>query len=139
MDPGQSGAAMDQPIASAFGEQALAYRDYLAGPSGRLRQEIAWRRVATLLERIWKTASVPRPILDAGCGTGELALRLAQIGHRVVLLDPAEEMLSLAQCQVKALRPPPAFPPQFLQGAVEEATGCFEEGRFDLILCHFLI
>lgn len=129
---------MNRPFA-AFGEQAFAYKDYLAGPSGRLRQEIAWRRVSTFLERIWNTASGPRSILDAGCGTGELALRLAQIGHRVVLLDPAEEMLSIAQCQAKALRPPPAFPPQLLQEAIEEAAGFFEEGRFDLILCHFLI
>src|SRR5574337_2073645 len=105
MDSGQSGAAMDQPIASAFGKQAVAYRDYLAGPSGRLRQEIAWRRVSTFLQSIWNTASVPRSILDAGCGAGELALRLAQIGHQVVLLDPAEEMLSIAQGQAKTLRP----------------------------------
>jgi S-adenosylmethionine-dependent methyltransferase len=124
---------------AAFGKQAIAYRDYLAGPSGRLRQEIAWRRVSTFLKRIWSTASVPRSILDAGSGTGELALRLAQIGHRVVLLDPAEEMLSLAKCRAKALQPPPAFPPQFLQGAVEEAPGLFEAGSFDLILCHCLI
>jgi S-adenosylmethionine-dependent methyltransferase len=130
---------MDQPIQSAFGEQAFAYRDYLEGPSGRLRQEIAWRRVSAFLERIWNTASVPRSILDAGCGTGELALHLAQIGHQVVLLDPTEEMLRIAQCQAKALRSPPAFPPQFLQGAIEEATGFFEEGTFDLVLCHFLI
>ncbi|MBI2882414.1 MAG: methyltransferase domain-containing protein [Candidatus Methylomirabilis oxyfera] len=130
---------MDQPSASAFGKQAFAYRDYLEGPSGRLRQEIAWRRVSTFLEHTWNKASSPRRILDAGCGTGELALRLAQIGHQVVLLDPAEEMLSLAQCQVKALRPPPPLPPQFLQGTVEEATGFFEESTFDLILCHFLV
>lgn len=129
---------MNRPFA-AFGEQAFVYRDYLEGPSGRLRQEIAWRRVSTFLEAIWNTASVPRRILDAGCGTGELALRLAQGGHQVVLLDPSEEMLSLAQCHAKALRPSPPLPPQFLQGAVEEATGFFEEGRFDLILCHFLI
>ena len=130
---------MDQPIASAFGENTHAYRDYLQSPSGRLRQEIAWRRVSTFLEHSWNMASGPRRILDAGCGTGELALRLAQIGHQVVLLDPAEEMLSIAQCQAQVLRPPPAFPPRFLQGAVEETTGLFEEGSFDLILCHFLV
>lgn len=130
---------MDQPIASVFGKQALAYRDYLEGPSGRLRQEIAWRRVSTFLKRIWNKASGPWRILDAGCGTGELALRLAQAGHHVVLLDPAEEMLSLAQRQAKALRPPPAFPPQLVHGSVKNATGLFEEGAFDLILCHFLI
>src|SRR5574337_185519 len=139
MDPGQSGAAMDQPIVSAFEEHAHVYRDYLHSPAGRLRQEIAWRRVSAFLEHTWNMAPGPRRILDTGCGTGELALRLAQAGHQVVLLDPAEEMLRIVQCQAEALRPPPAFSPRIVQGAVEEATGLFEAGSFDLILCHFLI
>ncbi|MDE2179675.1 MAG: hypothetical protein KGJ40_02360 [candidate division NC10 bacterium] len=37
---------MNRPLA-AFGEQAFAYRDYLEGSSGHLRQEIAWCRVST--------------------------------------------------------------------------------------------
>lgn len=131
---------MDQPIASAFGDNASAYRDYLESPAGRLRQEIAWRRVSAFLDHVWNAApSTPRRILDAGCGTGELALRLAQAGHQVALLDPAEEMLRIAQRQAKTLRPPPAIPPRLMQGAVEEATDLFEADSFDLILCHYLI
>jgi ubiquinone/menaquinone biosynthesis C-methylase UbiE len=40
----------------------------------------------------------PRPVdaLDVGCGTGFLALLLAELGHRVVGVDGADEMLDLA-------------------------------------------
>lgn len=36
-------------------------------------------------------------ILDLGCGTGSLAVRLARRGHRVVGVDISPEMVSLAQ------------------------------------------
>ncbi len=129
---------MNRPIA-AFGDNAQAFKDYLHSPAGRLRQEIAWRRVSAFLGHSRNEALGPQRILDAGCGTGELALRLARAGHQVVLLDPAEEMLRIAQCQANALRPPPAFPPQFRQGAVEEAVNLFGASSFDLILCHCLV
>lgn len=130
---------MNKPIALAFREQAFAYRDYLEGPYGRLRQEIAWRQLATFIERVRGAMSIPLRILDAGCGTGGLALRLAAKGHKVTLLDPVEEMLRLAMEKAKTLSPPPAFPPCFLQGALEEVPSLFKGGAFDLILCHFLL
>lgn len=39
----------------------------------------------------------PRRILDLGCGTGTLALRLAADGHRVVAIDPSSAMLDYAR------------------------------------------
>lgn len=42
-------------------------------------------------------AAAPSSILDLGCGTGSLALRLAQLGHRVTGLDPAPGMLRVAR------------------------------------------
>ena len=130
---------MSKPIASAFRKQAFAYRDYLEGPYGRLRQEVAWRRVSTFIETVWGANPAPLRVFDAGCGTGELTLRLAAKGHQVVLLDPVEEMLRLAMEKAKALSPPPTFPPCFLQGALEEAPSLFKEGAFDLVLCHLLL
>jgi ubiquinone/menaquinone biosynthesis C-methylase UbiE len=51
------------------------------------------------------------PILDVGCGTGDLAIWLAQRGHRVVGIDFAEGAIALANQRAVALRPPlPEFP-----------------------------
>jgi 2-polyprenyl-3-methyl-5-hydroxy-6-metoxy-1,4-benzoquinol methylase len=36
-------------------------------------------------------------ILNAGCGSGELSLRLAAAGHRVVGIDPSEDYIRLAR------------------------------------------
>src|SRR6266581_9269763 len=41
----------------------------------------------------------PIEALDVGCGTGFLALQLAQLGHRVVGVDAAAEMLEQARAK----------------------------------------
>ena len=41
--------------------------------------------------------SAPLTILDVGCGTGFLAMRMAELGHTAVGIDLAEEMLTAAQ------------------------------------------
>ncbi|MBA3042640.1 MAG: class I SAM-dependent methyltransferase [Alphaproteobacteria bacterium] len=47
-------------------------------------------------------AQGPCRILDLGCGTGSVALRLADLGHHVTGLDPAPGMLDVARAKDKA-------------------------------------
>jgi SAM-dependent methyltransferase len=51
-------------------------------------------------------------LLDVGCGTGFLALLLAELGHRVTGVDLADGMLAIARGKAAAIpgnAPPPAF------------------------------
>lgn len=46
----------------------------------------------------------PRDVLDAGCGTGQVSLPLAQAGHRVVGLDVSAAMLARARGKLRPAR-----------------------------------
>ena len=67
---------------------------------------------------------MPRTILDMGCGTGQVAVELARLGHRVTAADPAGAMLAIARARPGG-------------GAVDwiesDAAGLALEACFDLI------
>jgi SAM-dependent methyltransferase len=63
-------------------------------------------------------------VLDVGCGTGVLALRLAELGYSVVGLDPSEGMLNVMR------RRAPAIPA--VQGSGTNLP--FDDEEFDLTL-----
>lgn len=130
---------MPTPLSLAFVKGASAYKAYLGSPHGRLRLELTWRQLMGFMGEAWGADRGPLKVLDLGCGTGEVALRLAALGHAVTLLDPAEEMLSFAKEKAEVLPSPPALPPRFLQGSLEEASDLLEKKSFDLLLCHTLL
>lgn len=131
--------AVRQVMLTAFAKGVSAYRAYLGSPHGRLRLEVIWHQLAGFLQAAWGREAGPRRVLDVGCGTGELPLRLAAQGHAVTLLDPVEEMLRLADESVRAQAPPPAIPPVLVRGSLEEGPGRFAQSPFDLVLCHTLL
>lgn len=63
-------------------------------------------------------------VLDVGCGTGRLALRLAAAGHTVTGIDPSAAALSAAQSKAGA------GCVTWMHGSVEAAA----EGAFDVAL-----
>jgi len=133
------GSTMSTPISMTFGERVSAYEAYLESPHGRLRSEIVWQQLSSFMAKSWSPEPPPLQILDIGCGTGELALRLAGRGHAVTLLDPVKQMLDRAQEKAQELEPAPSVPPRFIAGSVEEAPHLTEGKTFDLLLCHTVV
>lgn len=74
-----------------------------------------------------------RSILDYGCGTGEFIIRLLSLhpdAHRIVGLDPSENMLEMARAKVALL-------PSHQSGKIELANSTsypLETEAFDLVI-----
>ena len=68
-------------------------------------------------------------VLDLGCGTGSLALRLARLGLRVTGVDASPEMLALAKRKT-----PPGATLRWLETSAVELIDHFPAGSFDTIV-----
>ncbi|WP_411103900.1 class I SAM-dependent methyltransferase [Streptomyces sp. cmx-4-9] len=88
----------------------------------------AWARLLSS----WMPAG-PADVLDVGCGTGSLALLLAQAGHRVTGVDLAPRMVQRATAKLAAA----GLSGRFLVGdAAHPPTG---PERYDVLLCRHLV
>lgn len=72
-------------------------------------------------------------ILDVGCGTGEIGLMLAEMGHEVTGLDLSEKMLEKARAKAAAM----GLEVIYRQGDAEIPP--FEEGTFDAIVTRHVL
>ncbi|MGD2205231.1 MAG: methyltransferase domain-containing protein [Anaerolineae bacterium] len=121
-----------------FDAGAQAWADYNREPLGRIRREVTWHNLVQHLPAITDEADPPR-VLDAGGGSGELALRLARHGYRVWLLDYAAAMLDQAQQAAQALPDHVQARLSFCLLPADEAGDAFEPGFFQAITCHTLV
>ena len=75
---------------AAFDGLARGYdAQFTATALGRILRAVAWRR----FERSFAGREY---LLDLGCGTGEDAIHLARLGHRVLATDASLEMVRIA-------------------------------------------
>ena len=114
-----------------FDAEAADFEASLAEPWNRLKYELA---LENLLEQPPASPGEPLRVLDAGGGTGELGLRLAERGHALTLLDSSAAMLAIARD--KAVRAGVAGRCRVLQATVEALPGALAGERFDVVLCH---
>jgi ubiquinone/menaquinone biosynthesis C-methylase UbiE len=77
------------------------------GPSHGVLNEAQHQAWLDLLREV--AGHPPLKVLDVGCGTGFLALRMAELGHRAVGIDLSEEMLAAARRKTEGTGLPVTF------------------------------
>lgn len=124
-----------------FDAGAAAWSDYNQQPLGRIRQEVTWRNLVPYLPPVSDREHRPR-VLDAGGGSGELALRLVRRGYFVWLVDSAAAMLAQADQAARSL-PPNLRDRLVLENLdVQDADALsqrFARDFFDVVTCHTLV
>jgi len=116
-----------------FRTGAAKYAAYLATPEGRLRLDLTLANLREFLP----DATQSLHVLDIGCGTGAIAVRLARLGLHVTLLDTSAPMLDYAK---RAAREAGVTERIALRhGDAAQLATLFDAGSFDLILCHNIL
>jgi S-adenosylmethionine-dependent methyltransferase len=115
-----------------FQRDAGKYAAYLDTPEGRLRLDLALANLQEFLPALQADCSLGA--LDLGGGTGGAAIRLAQLGFRVTLLDSSPAMLNFAERAALDARVSDKIAQK--HGDAAQSASLFPSGSFDLVLCH---
>ena len=115
-----------------FQSDAAKYAAYLESPEGRLRLDLAFANLQEFLPAQQRTSS--GYALDVGCGTGVNAVRLAQLGFHVTLLDCSQAMLDIAQRSARDADVSAHV--SVKNGDAAGLSSRFNAASFDVILCH---
>ena len=100
---------------------------------GRLRDTVRQELVARQLDEVMPAP--PLRVLDAGCGQGTQALRLARRGHHVTGVDASAELLRRCTDALAAEPPSVRRRVDLVRGPLERLTDLVPPG-FDAVLCH---
>jgi SAM-dependent methyltransferase len=76
----------------------------------RLMEDMPYPDWVEFARQCWSKFGLPETVVDLGCGTGTIALRLAQLGMRVIGIDLSEEMLAVAEQKAERHRRKKDFP-----------------------------
>jgi SAM-dependent methyltransferase len=118
------------------GAQFLAGIDRWRSGLGRLRDVVRQELVAAELVDVLDELGVhDAQILDAGCGQGTQALRLAQAGHRVTGLDLSDDLLDAFAHALDDEPQDVRERVRFVRGSAQEVADR-APGRYDVLLCH---
>lgn len=99
---------------------------------GKIRQAVLMRDLLEL-----PLLSQPCQILDVGGGQGQIALKLAALGHRLCLTDISSDMLQIAQQQAAELGLTDQL--QVLHSPLQQLSQVLPDKHYPLVLCHAVL
>ncbi|MGP4003140.1 methyltransferase [Streptomyces sp. 8N706] len=104
-------------------------------PRASLRTAVVWEVLQEALDRRVKSAGRETlDVLDTGGGTGNFAVPVARLGHRVTVVDPSPNALFALE-----RRAAEAEVAERVRGVQGDAHGLFEVAErsgYDVVLCH---
>lgn len=107
-------------------------RRIYGGLKGRIRLAVLRRDLQTYLKRGQDTARLS--VLDTGAGLAQLAIELAEAGHRVMVNDLSAQMLAQARHRAETCSVAESI--TWRQGPFQELAG---GPQHDLVLCHAVL
>src|SRR3954452_2318289 len=101
------------------------------------RTALVWDALREVLDTVLDARGAPASVVDIGGGTGGFAVRVAELGHRVVVVDPSPD--ALATLARRADESGGADPVTGRQGDLDTLRDLVPESGadgFDVVLCH---
>ncbi|AUY52125.1 methyltransferase domain-containing protein [Streptomyces sp. CB01881] len=108
---------------------------YPTRPRSALRTAVVWEVVRAALEK--RAAELDRPVLDVvdtGGGTGNFAVPVARLGHRVTVVDPSPD--ALFALERRAAEAGVTDLVRAVQGDTQTLPELVAPGTVDAVLCH---
>jgi S-adenosylmethionine-dependent methyltransferase len=122
---------MDDSAETVFDRKLDEFRQWQASPWGQLRYRIAAANLSAHLP------AGRLEVLDVGGGNGLDAVALAELGHRVTIVDVSAPSLAAAEALADARGLGDRI--RVLAAGFEDLDGAFGPGGFDVVLCHNVI
>lgn len=97
-----------------------------------LRTAVVWEAVQDALTSRGAGAGDVLDVLDVGGGTGGFAVPLAELGHRVTVVDPSPDALASLERRASDV----GVSVRAIQGDAAGLTDVVPSGSADLVLCH---
>ena len=116
-----------------FDGMASFLEDIYGTTKGDVRLHVLWQDLLTAIPAL--SAGGLR-IIDVGAGIGEIANKVAELGHEVTLCDPSHEMLEKARTSIHEAGL--SHTVRFVESAAQELQDkCV--GQFDVVMCHAVL
>jgi SAM-dependent methyltransferase len=107
----------------------------MSRPSASRRTAVVWEVLRGALEkRVDAGEEKALDVLDTGGGTGHFAVPVAELGHRVTVVDPSPD--ALFGLERRAAEAGVADRVRGVQGDAHGLFDVVERGGYDVVLCH---